>query len=157
MSLKKLFVYLGCIRSLLLPGLFSSCWEWGCCLVGVRRLLTAVASLVAENSWRVVGFSSCSSWTPEHRLHIGGTWALVLHGTWDLPRSGTKPMSPALTGRFFITEPAGKPAVVCLLPFLFVCCADFSSFPFFFFTEFNTFLWFIDFWIITRKVFQLGD
>jgi len=28
---------------------------------------------------------------------------------WDPPRSGIKPMSPALTGRFFTTEPLGKP------------------------------------------------
>ena len=28
---------------------------------------------------------------------------------WDLPRSATEPMSPALAGRFFTTEPQGKP------------------------------------------------
>jgi len=28
---------------------------------------------------------------------------------WDLPGSGIEPMSPALAGRFFTTEPAGKP------------------------------------------------
>ena len=28
---------------------------------------------------------------------------------WDLPRSGIEPMSPALAGRFFATEPPGKP------------------------------------------------
>ena len=28
---------------------------------------------------------------------------------WDLPQPGIKPMSPALTGRFFATEPPGKP------------------------------------------------
>ena len=124
LSLKKLFVSLGCIWSLLLPGLFSSCWERGCCLVGVRRLLTAVASLVAEN--RLEG-----GWLQQLQLLDSSARALVLHGMWDLPRAGTKPMSPALTGGFFITEPAGKPAVVCLSTFLFVCCADFSSFSFF--------------------------
>ena len=28
---------------------------------------------------------------------------------WDLPRSGIKPVSPALAGTFFTTEPPGKP------------------------------------------------
>ena len=32
----------------------------------------------------------------------------------DLPDSGFKPMSPALTGTFFTTEPPGKP-IICLL------------------------------------------
>ena len=27
---------------------------------------------------------------------------------WDLPGSGIEPMSPALTGEFFTTEPPGK-------------------------------------------------
>ena len=29
---------------------------------------------------------------------------------WDLPEPGVKPMSPALAGRFFITEPATRKA-----------------------------------------------
>ena len=32
---------------------------------------------------------------------------------WDLPGSGNEPVSPALAGRFFITEPPGKPARWC--------------------------------------------
>ena len=28
---------------------------------------------------------------------------------WDLPESGIKSLSPALAGRFFSTEPSGKP------------------------------------------------
>ena len=30
---------------------------------------------------------------------------------WDLPGSGIEPVSPALAGGFFTTEPPGKPAV----------------------------------------------
>ena len=30
---------------------------------------------------------------------------------WDLPRPGIKPMPPALAGRFFATEPPGRPPV----------------------------------------------
>ena len=32
----------------------------------------------------------------------------MLHGIWDLPGQGIEPMSPALAGGFFITEPPGK-------------------------------------------------
>ena len=35
--------------------------------------------------------------------------ALLLQGVWDLPRSRTEPVSPALAGRFFTTKAAGKP------------------------------------------------
>ena len=38
-----------------------------------------------------------------------GARAQLLLGTWDLPGSGIKPVSPALAGEFFTTEPAGKP------------------------------------------------
>ena len=30
---------------------------------------------------------------------------------WDLPKSGIEPVSPALAGRFFTTEPPGKPLI----------------------------------------------
>ena len=43
---------------------------------------------------------------------------------WDLPRPGIKPVSPASAGRFFTTEPPGKPS---LPPF----CLPFFSYPFF--------------------------
>ena len=52
--------------------------------------------------------SSRGSWAPEHRLNSCDTWVYVLHGMWDLPGSGTEPMSPALAGGFFTTEPPGK-------------------------------------------------
>ena len=35
-----------------------------------------------------MGFSSCSSWTPEHRLNSCGTGAQLLQGIWDLPGRG---------------------------------------------------------------------
>ena len=55
------------------------------------------------------GFSSCSSQAPGHRLGSCCTWGQWLHGMWDLPGSGIKPMSAALAGGFFATEPPGKP------------------------------------------------
>ena len=43
------------------------------------------------------------------------TWAYLLCGTWDLSRSGIDPVSPALAGRFFTTEPPGKPFLSILI------------------------------------------
>ena len=63
--------------------------------VEVCGLLVAVASLVAERGL-YAGLSSC------------GAGALSLHGMWGLTGSGVEPVSPALAGRFFTTEPPGK-------------------------------------------------
>ena len=41
---------------------------------------------------------------------------------WDLTRPGMEPMSSALAGRFFTTEPLGNPSLVFLLgPTIFIC------------------------------------
>ena len=96
---------------------FSSCSEpmllcLAMCQLLVRAsfvvehgLLAAWASVVAAN-----GLSSCGSRSLEHRLNSGGTPTLLLQGMWNLLESGIKPMSPALEGRFFTTEPPGKPS-----------------------------------------------
>lgn len=52
------------------------------------------------------GLTSCDSQAPgslvvAHRLSYSAVW--------DLPESGIEPLSPALAGRFFSTEPSGKP------------------------------------------------
>ena len=52
---------------------------------------------------RCAGFSSCGTWALEHRLSSRGTWALLLHGMWDLPGPGLEPVSPALAGSFVTT------------------------------------------------------
>ena len=71
---------------------FSSCGKRGPLFIAVHGPLTIVASLVAERR-----LSSC------------GSRAQLLHGMWDLPRPGLKPMSPALAGRCSTTAPPGKP------------------------------------------------
>ena len=86
------------------PGLSLIAVSGGCSLVVVHRLLTTVAFFVVEH-----GLSSCDSQTLEHRLNGCGTWALLLCGMWDLTRSRIEPVSPALSGSFFTTEPPGKP------------------------------------------------
>ena len=57
----------------------------------VCSLLLAVASLVAG-----------------HMFSRSGTRAQLLQGMWDLPRPGIEPVSPALGGGFFTTEPPGR-------------------------------------------------
>ena len=55
--------------------------------------------------------------TAEHRLQTRrlsscGSRAQSLHGTWDLPRPGLEPVSPALAGGFSTTAPPGKPPIL---------------------------------------------
>ena len=45
-----------------------------------------------------------------HGLSNCGAQAWLLHGVWDLPGPGIEPVSPALAGEFFTTEPPGKPS-----------------------------------------------
>ena len=54
------------------------------------------------------GLSSCGSRALEHRLSSYVSLAQLLQGMWDLLGPGIKPVSPALAGRFFSTEPPGK-------------------------------------------------
>ena len=77
---------------------FSSCGKRGPLFIAVRRPLTIAASLVAENRLRTCRLSNC------------GSRAQLLRGTWDLPRPGLEPVSPALAGRFSTTAPPGKPS-----------------------------------------------
>ena len=77
---------------------FSSCGKRGPLFIAVRGPLTITASLVAEHRLQMRRLSNC------------GSRAQLLHGTWDLPRPGLEPVSPALAGRFSTTAPPGKPA-----------------------------------------------
>ena len=83
---------------------FSSCGEQGSLFITVRGPLTIVASLVAEHRLQTRRLSSC------------GSRAELLRGTWDLPRPGLEPVSPALAGRFSTTAPPGKPRNGHFLP-----------------------------------------
>ena len=59
---------------------------------------------------RHAGFSSCGTWALQHQLNSRGAQASLHWGMWDLPGSGIKPVSPALAGGLFTTEPPGKPS-----------------------------------------------
>ena len=75
----------------------SSCGKWGPLFIAVRGPLTIAASLVAEHRLQMRRLSSC------------GSRAQLLRGTWDLPRPGLEPVSPALAGGFPTTAPPRKP------------------------------------------------
>ena len=76
---------------------FSSCGKRGPLFIAVRGPLTIAASLAAEHRFQTRRLSNC------------GSRAQLLRGTWDLPRPGLEPVSPALAGRFSTTAPPGKP------------------------------------------------
>ena len=76
---------------------FSSCGKWRPLLVAVRGPLTIAASLAVEHRLQT------------RRLSSRGSRAQLLRGTWDPPRPGLEPVSPALAGRFSTTAPPGKP------------------------------------------------
>ena len=78
---------------------FSSWGKWGPLFIAVRGPLTSAASLVAEHGLQTRRLSSC------------GSRAQLLRGTWDPPRPGTEPVSPALAGRVSTTAPPGKPPI----------------------------------------------
>ena len=79
---------------------FSSCGKRGPLFIAVRGPLSIAASLVAEHRLQTRRLSNCGS-----RAHL-------LRGTWDLPRPGLEPVSPALAGRFSTTALPGKPHTV---------------------------------------------
>ena len=91
--------------------------------VGSTLYLLCTASVVAEHRFQgsksavvaVCKLNSCCFWALEHRLNSCDSWAQLFHSMWDLPRPGIKPMSPALAGGFFTTEPPGKPQMHLLL------------------------------------------
>ena len=74
---------------------FSSCGKWGPLLITVRGPLSL--PFIAEHRLQT------------RRLSSRGSRAQLLRGTWDPPRPGLEPTSPALAGRFSTTAPPGKP------------------------------------------------
>ena len=73
-------------------------------LVVVSGFLVVGASLAAEpRLW-----SAQASTVTAHGLSSCGTQAYLSLDMWNLPRSGTEPICPALTGRFLSPGPPEK-------------------------------------------------
>ena len=94
--------------------LFMAVLDLRCCVSATLWLVCAWAShccgfSCGARALGCSGFRSCSSRAPEDSFNSCHEWALLLCGTWDLPRPGIKPVSPALAGGFFTTAPPGKP------------------------------------------------
>ena len=89
------------------------CREPRLLIIMVCKILTAVASLVAEHRlWvhglrqmQLMGSVVVAQRARARRLSSRSAWAPLLHGIWNLPRPGIEPMSPALVGRFLATVP----------------------------------------------------
>ena len=78
-------------------------------------------------SWSVVFDSFVTTWTVAHQAPL--SMGFPRQGHWsgwpfpspgDLPSPGIEPVSPALVGRFFTTEPPGKPSNKLLIIIIFV-------------------------------------
>ena len=91
-------------RGLSLVAVSGGCSSFHCAGFSLRWLL----SLRSAGSRRT-GFTSCGSQALERRLSSCGAQAQLLHGMWDLPGPGLKPVSLALAGGFLTTAPPGKP------------------------------------------------
>ena len=88
-SLRKIMLAATAFKKLIY--LFVTVVDLGCC---VHFSLVVARAL-----------SSCGSRALEHRLSSCGPRAQLLCGMWDLSRSEIEPVSPALAGGFFTTEP----------------------------------------------------
>ena len=103
------FIYLfifGCVGPSVRARAFSSCGKRGPLFIAVRGpLFIAVRGPFTIAAPPVAGHR-----LQMHRLSSCGSRAQLLRGTWDLPRPGLEPVSPALAGRFSTTAPPGKPS-----------------------------------------------
>ena len=90
--------------------LLSCCREWGCSLAAVFRLLTGLASPAAVFTGSMVQALN-SLWHVGSAVVAGGLYStgLVTPRRVGTSRTGIRPVSPALAGRSFTTEPPGKP------------------------------------------------
>ena len=76
----------------------------GFSLVAEHRLWSTQASAVVIHV--LINFGSLAL---EHWLSSCGTQTQLFCSMWDLPGPGIEPLSPALAGAFFTTQPPGKP------------------------------------------------
>ena len=107
------FIYLfifGCVGSSVRARAFSSCGKRGPLPIAVRGpLFIAVRGPFSIAAPPVAGHR-----LQTRRLSNCGSRAQPLRRTWDPPRPGLEPASPALAGRPSTTAPPGKPRILFL-------------------------------------------
>ena len=99
----------------MLRELFSNCGEWrllSSC--GARAPHCSGFSCHRAQALGCVGSAVLVPWALGHQLNGCCTPAWLPHSMWNLPGSGIEPVSHALAGGFFTTEPPVKP----IFPFL---------------------------------------
>ena len=89
-------------------GFFFSCGKWELLQSRCAGFSLWWLLLFQSMGSRAHGFNTCSFWALEHRLNSCGAWAQLLHGMWDPPRSGIKPVSSALADGLSTTEHQGS-------------------------------------------------
>ena len=97
-----LFIYFGCAGSSLLLRLLSRCSKQG-----LLSRCSVWASHHGGFSLRSVGSRACGLRGCGAQVNSCGAWAYLLHGMWG-HSGGVEPVSPALAGGFFTTEPPGN-------------------------------------------------
>lgn len=126
-----LFLF-GCTGSLLLHGLSLVAVSRGYSFIAVPRASRCSGfSCCGTQAPESTGFSSCGSWALEYRLSSCGVWPYLLWGMWDLPTPGIEPVSIALQGGFFTTEPSGETQINIFLslPFWKTTCNSIPHLP----------------------------
>ena len=103
-----IFKIFGCAGSSWLCLLLSSCEQAVLPSCGGFSCCRAWALGSRASAAVTCGLSSCGSRAPEHRISSCSTRIYLLHGMWDLSRSGIEPVSPTLAGGFLSIEPPGK-------------------------------------------------
>ena len=68
--------------------------------------------MLQSMGFRTHGLSNFDSKALEHRLSCCDTQHVVLRGMWTLPGPEIEPLSPALAGQFFTTDPTRKPEII---------------------------------------------
>ena len=104
-----LLIFFGYAGPLLVCGLFSSC---------ERGLLSSCGVWASCCS----GFFCRGVWAPGFSSSVGGARGLDRSGAWACGiflDPGIEPVSSALAGRFFATEPTGKPRMKFYLKVFF--------------------------------------
>ena len=104
------------LRHLVLVALGLPCWVWAFCRWSQPGLLSSCSALASHRSGFScgarapgAGASAAAALGPESAAQYLCCTSLAVPWHVVLPGLGIKPMSPALAGKFFTTEPPGKP------------------------------------------------